>query len=67
MAAQGGSAEAIADYMMTVDQPAALVSQSNWVGTANLHRSVYQNGAYRESLFDGYVADLRGVFGERCG
>ena len=57
------SADAIADYMMTVDQPAALVAQSNWVGSANLHRSVYQGGAYRQGLFDGYVDDMGGVLG----
>ena len=38
---------------MPIDAPAALVGAGNIVGTGNLHRTVYQGGAYREALIDG--------------
>ena len=51
----GVSADAIADYVMPNDSPVALVAMSNLVGSATLHATAFQGGAYRESLISGCV------------
>eukprot|EP01087_Luapelamoeba_hula_P022728 TRINITY_DN821_c0_g1_i1.p1 TRINITY_DN821_c0_g1~~TRINITY_DN821_c0_g1_i1.p1 ORF type:complete len:572 (+),score=68.41 TRINITY_DN821_c0_g1_i1:81-1796(+) len=51
----GGSADAIAAYMQPMLSPPWLKGQLLAVGTSNVYKTTYQNGAYRESLISGWL------------
>eukprot|EP00049_Salpingoeca_infusionum_P013816 m.257756 g.257756 ORF g.257756 m.257756 type:complete len:607 (-) comp15534_c4_seq1:174-1994(-) len=56
----GVSANGIAAYLeeMDVPQPGTLRAQYVIVATAEFHRTIYQGGAYRHSLYHGWLDEL---------
>eukprot|EP01006_Ploeotia_vitrea_P049462 TRINITY_DN67342_c1_g1_i1.p1 TRINITY_DN67342_c1_g1~~TRINITY_DN67342_c1_g1_i1.p1 ORF type:complete len:582 (+),score=55.05 TRINITY_DN67342_c1_g1_i1:34-1779(+) len=51
----GTSANGIANYLDDLESPKQLHAQLVIVATAQLHRTLYQNGAYRHSLIHGWL------------